>query len=126
MVATVAEPRIDLALKLLARAMCPSAPEAEALNAAEKFVRIVRLDGVTFDNLSMALSPPIRRERQRRAPRPAVCRLRMPHGKWEGATLLRIAHRDLPYLEWVCGQHNDPVLRSAASIVLAYIAREAA
>jgi hypothetical protein len=113
--------RVGLCLKLLARALCPSAMIGEAENAACKLVHVARRFSVGFDDLSNALSPNVTASpRPRRRRRPAACRLQMPQGKYGGRTLHWIAQHDWQYLTWVSIEWRERSLREAAGRVVEF------
>jgi hypothetical protein len=120
MSAATAIVRADLVGKLLARALDGAAMIGEAENSALKMVHIARRENVGLPDVLHVLAvrdPNIRR-------RPIACRVRMPHGRYAGVTLLRIGCEDLAYLEWVASEHSRETLRIAAGAVLEWLRLE--
>lgn len=110
-------PRVDLAVKLLAVAVDASAGEGEALNAASKFVQIVRRERLGLDDLrdffradhAFTFDPP---------PAPPACRVEMPFGKYAGVTLSEIAENDPCYLAWAVEHlYSREDIRRACEVV---------
>src|SRR5580704_10924143 len=98
----VADPP-SLPVKLLAYALDPAALDGEAETAAVRFIRAARRDGITFNALAESLWSASQSEKpsgnqENRVRRPPSCRVKMPHGKYTGLSLLRIATEDLKYL----------------------------
>ena len=118
-----ATPRIDLLQKLMARALDPAAGDGEAENAAEKFVRIARIDGLRLDDLPSifppALLPP---PTPAKDDRPAACDVIMPFGQYRGVSLIDIGQDDLEYLIWLASREmRNATVRRAAKAVLDYL-----
>ena len=105
--------RADFLRKLLSRALHPSATEAEAENAAIKFIRASRRAELGLADLAEVFGPrPIK-------PPPAFF-IVMSQGRYAGCALGEIGMDDLQYLRWMSQEFRDADLREAASIVLSF------
>jgi len=108
--------RLELLAKLLRRALDQAAPGPEALNSAEKFLRVSRADNITFEQLAAYLAD----EPQADEPDPPACRVIAPAGKYAGMTLAEIAVENLAYIAWMSREWKDRNMRDAADTVLQF------
>lgn len=109
--------RIDLLAKLARRMLDPAASDGEAVNSAEKFARIARIDGVSFNDLGEIFMLPDSAQTRR----PAACGIVVHFGKHAGESLLDIGLANLGYLQWLSVEAKNDDLRDAASVVLDWI-----
>lgn len=116
--------RVDLVVKLLARALDPAAHEGEANTSATMMVRVARRESISLPRLSEFLAstvktfPPPPQQPQR----PPGCGIVMTVGKHQGRTLLEIGQRFPGYLRWLAAEFSDDLIRDAAAEVVDYLA----
>ncbi len=116
--------RIDLLRKLMARALDPAAPEPEAQNSGQKFVKVARRDGISLEALADVFPPALPPPQEFR---PDACDLHIWFGRHAGLTLLEIGRRFPQYLRWLSSDEMmDDDVREGARAVTAYLARRAA
>lgn len=123
---TVDPPRIGLVGKLLARALDPAAPEPEAINSAEKLVRVARCDCITLVDVArhLAIVHPQdreRRPRKKKLRRPVAADRVIKFGMHNGKSLEEIGRTDPQYLTWLAAECRIDAIRADAEIVADYL-----